>query len=294
MNQSVMEKNIRVLPFDGKEQFWHEWSAKFLARADMLGYLRALIKDSGTLPDAKEEPSKEMGHEDECNKIAYNQLILYCEGRAFNIINNAKSVKYPRGDAALAWRSLKNRFQVETAAGKMELKLKFSSLKLQRGQDPDEWLLQLDLLRIRLEDMGSPITNEDFTTHVIYNLTPDYSELVTSLEGNLEELTVDTLKERILPFFRRKSTDNYVNLNQIQVFNREKHPKTYRNTWKPEKGQCYWCLKKGHIVRECKQRLSGKKSTRRPDGTYYQGKLMRETAEKERNTNESFMSQWSY
>ncbi len=133
-----------------------------MARADMLGYLQALVKDGVALPNTKEELSDDVGYETECNKMAYNQLILCCEGRAFSIVSNAKSEKHPRGDAALAWKNLKKRFQVETAAGKMELKLRFSSLKLRGGQDPDEWLLQLDLLRIRLDEMGGPVTDEDF------------------------------------------------------------------------------------------------------------------------------------
>ncbi len=122
MNQSIREKSIRTLPFDGNEQSWHEWSSKFMARADMLGYSEALLEDSTSPRSRKKESGDEQELEVEYNKIAYNQLILSCEGRAFSIVNNAKSERHPKGDAALAWRSLKKRFQVETAAGRLELK----------------------------------------------------------------------------------------------------------------------------------------------------------------------------
>ncbi len=291
-----MEKNIRILPFNGNEQSWHEWSAKFMARADMLGYSEALMEDSASPRPRKKKSGDEDGLEVEYNKAAYNQLILCCEGRAFNIVNNAKSEKYPRGDAALAWTSLKRRYQIETAAGKMELKQKFANSKLRRGQDPDEWLLELELLRIRLANMGSLIADEDFITHVINNLTQDYSELVTSLEGALEELRIGVLKERILSFHRRKSATEYTELHYAQSHNRKQlqspngkpDHKTGRGAWRPERNQCYWCLKKGHTVAQCKQRLSGKGSTRRPDGTYYQGKLSREMSEKRTDQSSSF------
>ncbi len=51
-----------------------------------------------------------------------------------------------------------------------------NNLKLKRGQDPDEWLLELELSRIRLEDMGSKMKDEDYIAHVLNNLTKDYSE----------------------------------------------------------------------------------------------------------------------
>ncbi len=282
MSEAIVEKNIRILPFNGNEQVWHEWSAKFLARADMLGYLQALTEDDTGRHHQKQELSDGLGPETDCNKMAYNQLILCCEGRAFSIVHNAKSERYPRGDAALAWKNLKKRFQVETAAGKMELKLKFSSLKLLGGQDPDEWLLELDLLRIRLDEMGSPVTEEDLIAHVLNNLTPEYSELITSLEGTLESLVVETLKERILSFYRRKLTGEYANLNQMHMHNENKYPKTHRGltqgnkrAWRPEKGQCYWCLRKGHVVKDCERRLSGENSAKRPDGTHYNGNLQK-------------------
>ncbi len=170
-----MEKSIKTLPFNGDEQAWHEWSSKFLARADIFEFIDVLTNERITPEGSKEELSRKE-QLFECNKVAYNQMILCCEGRAFSIVNNAKSKRYPRGDAALAWKNLKKRFQIETTAGKLELKLKFSNLKLHREQDPDEWLLQLDLMKIQLEDMGSKITDEDYIAHVLNSLTSDYSE----------------------------------------------------------------------------------------------------------------------
>ncbi len=285
MKQNIVEKAIRTLPFDGNEQSWHEWSAKFIARADMLGLLPALTQDNRSPTKGKEESSEESedGYDKhEYNKTAYNQLILCCEGRAFNIVNNAKSEKYPRGDAALAWENLKRRYQIETAAGKMELKLKFASSRLRRDQDPDEWLLELELLRICLADMGSPITEEDFITHAINNLTQDYSELVTSLESDLEGLKIEILKERIMSFHRRKSTGEYTELNHIRSnsrkqkksFNNGTHPKMNGATWKAERNQCYWCLRLGHTVKDCERCLAGESCSRRPDGTYYIGNFL--------------------
>ncbi len=169
---------------------------------------------------------------------------------------------------------------------------------MRSGQDPDKWLLELDLLRIRLEETGSTVPDEDLIAHVISNLTQEYSELVTSLEGDLEGLKVEALKDRILSFHRRKTAEEYVELHYTQGNNRKmtqslsrrQDRRTDRTTWKPGKDQYYWCLKKGHRVSQCRVRLNGKGSTRRPDGTYYQGKLSREMPEKKGDQNNSFMA----
>ncbi len=60
-------------------------------------------------------------------------------------------------------------------------------------------------------------------------------------------------------------------------------------TWKPEKDQCYWCLKRGHNVQYYRRILAGEKSTQRCDGTYYQGKLTKGTANRNSVTPKSFM-----
>ncbi len=60
--------------------------------------------------------------------------------------------------------------------------------------------------------------------------------------------------------------------------------------WRPGKDQCYWCLKRGHTVQQCRRRLDRESSTRRPDGSYYKGKLMKRTAKKNQDMPKSFMA----
>ncbi len=70
-----------------------------------------------------------------------------------------------------------------------------------------------------------------------------------------------------------------------EKLNRKEH-----RAWRPEKNQCYWCLKKGHNALQCRKRLAGGDSSRRPDGTYYQGKLTKGTAKGKSDTPKSFMA----
>ncbi len=140
----------------------------------------------------------------EYNLYAYSNLILSCKGVAFSIVDGAKTTALPNGDARIAWIALKERYQVENAASKVELKRQFTEMLLKRGQNPDEWFLKLDHLRNRLQAMKSSIQDEDYVAHVLSNLMNEYSELVTVLEGDLEGLAIQKLRERVRCFYRRK------------------------------------------------------------------------------------------
>ncbi len=107
-----------------------------------------------------------------------------------------KTEALPNGDARTAWIALKERYQVENATSKVELKRQFDELVMKDGQDPDDWFMEMDHLRNQLQAMGSKVQDEDYVAHVLTNLTAEYSELVTVLEGDLEGLTIQKLREK--------------------------------------------------------------------------------------------------
>ncbi len=131
---------------------------------------------------------------------AYSTLIMCCVGVPFSLVNEAKTDALPDGDAKLAWKALKDKYQLENAASKIELKKQFAQNKMNK-QDPDERFMQLDHLRNRLHSMKSTIQDEDYVAHILSNLAEEYSELVTVLEVELETITVDKLKERVRGFY---------------------------------------------------------------------------------------------
>ncbi len=166
-------------------------------------------------------------------------LILCCERVPFSLVNEAKTDALPNGDARLAWKALKDKYQKENAASKIELKKQFTQKIMKNGQDPDEWFMELDHLRNSLQAMNSLIQDEDYITHILSNLTDEYSELVTVLEGELEVLTVDKLKERVRGFYRRKRRSEKCIKDDtralLHIFN----------------GKCHTCGVYGHKQNNC-------------------------------------------
>jgi hypothetical protein len=56
----------------------------------------------------------------------------------------------------------------------VKLEKQFRELSLKKGQDSEVWITALEDLRVKLENMGSCITENQFMIHILKNLTSDY------------------------------------------------------------------------------------------------------------------------
>lgn len=102
-------KVSRVIGFSRKEEDWNKWSKTFLAMATIKGYRSALIPEN----EDKNISSKD-------NVRAYSNLIIACQDNVvFGFIEEATSVMFTNGDAKVAWRNLKEKFEPTTGASKI-------------------------------------------------------------------------------------------------------------------------------------------------------------------------------
>jgi gag-polypeptide of LTR copia-type len=88
---------------------------------------------------------------------------------------------------------------------KLEKQFRTSSLK--KGDNPEVWITELEDLRIRLEDMGSTILDNQFMIPILNNLTADYDLQLALMEkrvGDLEKpLTIEEIKAELSLRFER-------------------------------------------------------------------------------------------
>ena len=84
-------------------------------------------KDSEVLNLTTEDGKKEQAIKDK-NELAFEELILSVDGStregrvAFQLIKGCKTSDHEDGDAALAWKRLKNKFAATTAPSLVKLK----------------------------------------------------------------------------------------------------------------------------------------------------------------------------
>jgi hypothetical protein len=67
----------------------------------------------------------------------------------------------------------------------MKLEKQFRELSLKKRQNPEIWIAELEDLCIKLEYMGSCITDNQFLIHVLNNLTSDYDIQIALMERRL-------------------------------------------------------------------------------------------------------------
>jgi hypothetical protein len=72
---------------------------------------------------------------------------------------------------------------------------------LKRGDNPEIWITELEDLRIRLEDMGSTISDNQFMIHVLNNVTTDYDLQLALMEKRVGDsdkpLSIEEIKAEL-------------------------------------------------------------------------------------------------
>jgi hypothetical protein len=134
------------------------------------------------------------------NEIAHTELIplidVKTSGRkvAFNIIKVCNSKDCPDDNAAIAWEILKNKFEPILASSLVKLEKQFRELSLKKGQDPEIRIIELEDLRVRLEAMGSSISENQFMIHTWNNLTLYYELQLAMMKkrvGDVEKCLIE-------------------------------------------------------------------------------------------------------
>jgi hypothetical protein len=78
----------------------------------------------------------------------------------------------------------------------MEKQFRQSALK--KGQDPDVWIAELEDYRIKLDELGSSISENQFILHILNIMTADYDLQLAMMEKRINDkinpLTVDEIR----------------------------------------------------------------------------------------------------
>ena len=99
------------------------------------------------------------------NNHAYCDLELACQGDiGFDLVDETVTANLPGGDANLAWKKQKERFDPQDAADKTRLKEEFTNSKLSDWKEnPEDWIMQLEIKRTKLKRMGHIISDDTYT-----------------------------------------------------------------------------------------------------------------------------------
>jgi len=172
------------------------------------------------------------------------------EGRiAFQIVKGCKSTDFPDGNASIAWTRLKAKYASTTAPSLLKQKREYDLSRIKPGQDPDEWITNLEEQRARLKEMNFNITDEDFEIHVLNNLSDAYDIEVSRMEDKLEagSLTIDKMRESLSLRYERM-------INRAERSDEETEEQALAAG--QFKGRCSNCGKYGHKAKTCMKKYN--------------------------------------
>ena len=120
--------------------------------------------------------------------------------------------------------------------------------RLDSGEDPDQWIQNLEQMRRKLQILGSSMSDMDLMIHILHNLPNEYETTLELLENDLENevASLDRIKEKLRTKFERMGKSR--NPMDGALVSSSK-PQKY-------KGLCSYCGIYGHRGTECRKRLS--------------------------------------
>jgi uncharacterized protein VirK/YbjX len=89
----------------------------------------------------------------------------------------------------------------------VKLEKQFHQCSFKKGQDPDILITELEDYRMRFEELGSSISDNQFTLHILNNMTADYDLQLSMMEKRVTEksnpLTIDEIRDNLNLRFER-------------------------------------------------------------------------------------------
>jgi hypothetical protein len=120
---------------------------------------------------------------------------------AFNLVKDCKNKDYAYGNASMARERLKNKFEPSSDPSLVKLEKQFRQCSLKKGQDLDIWSTELEDYRMRLEELGSSISDNQFILHILNNMTDDYDFQLAMMEKRVTDkskpLTINEIRDNL-------------------------------------------------------------------------------------------------
>lgn len=192
--------NWKIAKFTGKDEDWEYWQHQFISRAVAKGY-DGILDGTDHVPNHDEtlektnEADKEKLKLRELNKQGYSELVALCTGARvpFLMVKKAKSVRLPKGDLQLAWQNLMDRFESSEKADVADVIQEYNDCKMEKGEDPEEWIAKKDTIRLRLQlEYGlKDYTDEMFLNSIIHGLPEEYYATKAVLQKEMQTLLID-------------------------------------------------------------------------------------------------------
>jgi hypothetical protein len=77
---------------------------------------------------------------------------------------------------------IKNKFEALSAPSLFNLEQEFRQFLLKMRQDPEIWINELEDYRMRIEELGSSISDNQFIPQILNNMMDDYNSQLAMIK----------------------------------------------------------------------------------------------------------------
>jgi hypothetical protein len=258
---------------------------------------KVLIPKSSEVFDERTDEGKRMLRIIDLNEMALTELVLSIDVNSSSgkitsgIVKSCKTKDYEDGHAGLAWEKLEKKYDPVSAPSLVKTERLFRECKIGKDEDPETWIINLEDLRLKLEVMGSFMTDYQFMVQVLNSLTNDYELQMLLLENRIgskeNQLSIDESKEELILRYERllmKTETAKVNdLGEEKVCVVTQFKSKCRNCGKighkaaqckskkmrKERNEvvCNYCKKLGHVKSNCFKLMKKKQVEENENGT---------------------------
>ena len=212
-------------------------------------------EDKGDVLDAKKKKLKPRA----ANKMGYRDLVMSTEGISLNIVENAISDEWTKGDLKKAWERLERRWNPKTREDKVEVYTRFLNYKLENTrQRPMDWITFMEKKQAELMNTGHIMDDETFITHLLNSLPQtEYEGAILIIKDKLRKGTVE------IPEIEQVLEDKYLAMKHAKGWEEEEDdyalfpsPSNKKGPKKAFKGCCGYCGEFGHKAADCPNKKS--------------------------------------
>ncbi len=249
MDNTSVTKSARLPTFSGQREEFQMWWIRFVAHAEMCGFLTALeIGGETTMPDSSTEvldlttdDGKLAAASKQRNAMAMANLTMAFDSESlFGMIYKSMSKEYRAGKAHLVVKELFNKYNPEDVVSRVELRKMLAGVSMKDTQDPSTLFEQVSAIRNRYDTAEHQVDEEELIAVIMERAPEKYTTCITTTAiTHAKNLTLTHL-EQVMYQLWRQSKDSNRSIPEISLSGFE--------------GYCYHCKKQGHKADACPSR----------------------------------------
>jgi galactitol-specific phosphotransferase system IIB component len=150
-----------------------------------------------------------------------------------------------------AWDALAGVYKAKSNAKRLQLKRELNALKKDPAEPLTKYVGRAKDIRDQLRAAGYAVKDEEVALSTLAGLPDEYDIIVTMLENTDETLDMDDMLAKLLTVEQRMATK----LDEKALFTGAGGQQRHGEVRSVDQRECFYCGKKGHIKRDCHQKM---------------------------------------